>query len=59
MKDFIGDAGLINRRATSGKEIWPVYRTSPYRAEAERLAGASSIAQILFIDEGQQCRCLY
>ena len=34
-----------------------MYRTSPYRAEAERLAGASSIAQILFVDEGQQCRC--
>ena len=51
-------AGLIDRKAIGGKEIRPVYRTSPYRAEAERLAGASSIAQILFIDEGQQCRCL-
>lgn len=35
-----------------------MYRTSPYRAEAERLAGGSSIAQILFVDEGQQCRYL-
>ena len=52
-----GTAGLLDRSNSRGKEIWPVYRTSPYRAEAERLAGGSSIAQILFVDEGQQCRC--
>lgn len=55
--NVLGTAGLTGKRVNHGKEIWPVYRTSPYRAEAERLAGGSSIAQILFVDEGQQCRC--
>ena len=56
-KSLLVIAGLFDgRRNGEKKEIWPVYRTSPYRAEAERLAGGSSIAQILFVDEGQQCR---
>ena len=51
----LGAAGLFDR-GEKEKDIWPVYRTSPYRAEAERLAEGSSTAQILFVDEGQQCR---
>jgi hypothetical protein len=37
-------------------EVWPVYRASPYRAEAARQAQASTTTRILFVDEGQQCR---
>lgn len=53
--ESLGTAGLFNR-GDREKDIWPVYRTSPYRAEAERLAEGSSTAQVLFVDEGQQCR---
>ena len=52
---YLGVAGLFDR-GEKEKDIWPVYRTSPYRAEAERLAEGSSTARILFVDEGQQCR---
>ncbi|EIE21284.1 hypothetical protein COCSUDRAFT_48336 [Coccomyxa subellipsoidea C-169] len=37
-------------------DVWPVYRTSPYRAEAARQAQASTTTRILFVDEGHQCR---
>ncbi|CAL8466218.1 g5754 [Coccomyxa elongata] len=37
-------------------DVWPVYRASPYRAEAARQAQASTTTRILFVDEGHQCR---
>ena len=36
--------------------MWPVFRTSPYRAEAARRAAGGSTTRILFVDEGQGCR---
>ncbi len=36
--------------------MWPVFRTSPYRAEAARRALGSSTTRVLFVDEGQGCR---
>ena len=42
--------------AGPNQEVWPVFRTSPYRAEAARRAQGGSTTRILFVDEGQGCR---
>ena len=36
--------------------IQPVYRASPYAAEARRAQRSSAQASILFVDEGNHCR---
>ena len=41
----------------SDKNVQPVFRAAPYRAEEARRAEASPTARILFVDEGNACRC--
>ena len=49
-------AGVPEDAVGQDSEVWPVYRASPYRAEAARQAQASTTTHILFVDEGHQCR---
>ena len=36
--------------------VAPVFRTSPYSAEAQAVRAASCTARLLFLDEGNLCR---
>lgn len=43
--------------ALPGMYLQPVFRASPYRAEAARQRAGSTTARLLFVDEGNHCRC--
>ena len=45
------------REAHPGVNLQPVFRVSPYRAEAARQRAGGTTARLLFVDEGNQCRC--
>ena len=53
---YFHGAGVPEDAVGQDSEVWPVYRASPYRAEAARQAQASTTTHILFVDEGHQCR---
>ena len=38
------------------RDVRPVFRAAPYRAERERVDSSSVTARLLFIDEGNLCR---
>lgn len=40
-----------------GAALQPVFRVAPYRAEAARRRAGGTAARLLFVDEGNHCRC--
>jgi len=49
-------AGREAGDALPGMYLQPVFRASPYRAEAARRRAGSTTARLLFVDEGNHCR---
>lgn len=53
-----GDCVLCAREAQPhGAVLQPVFRAAPYRAEAARQRAGGTTARLLFLDEGNHCRC--
>ena len=52
------DCGASAREAQPhGVALQPVFRSAPYRAEAARQRAGGTTARLLFLDEGNHCRC--
>ena len=53
-----GECILCAREAQPhGAALQPVFRAAPYRAEAARQRAGGTTARLLFLDEGNHCRC--